>query len=320
MYKTQIYELIMTTEHNEFKKIIEIVRAKSRMINIQVGEYVDDSLADKGMLVIFHDSKCKKKIRVAINVAVLCDLEKVSSEVLLKKINKLIQKYFKGNYQLDDFKLHKTLLVRDIDVNSKKNVQSYLKVLHKTNFVKSYSRWKNKDLKKDSYFGVKGNSNGVEFQVYDLEEQLKLRCVGDNKRKYIDGILRTEIGFSKYKELKKLVKASTTSEYLSKINEDHEKIYLQVFSRIVPFGEFYKKEEAEKILRQKVKDTVLRRKMLRLMTLIPEKKSLWLAQKAMKCREIDRVMTEFAKINLAPVTLSTRQDLKELDNLYNYLI
>lgn len=319
MLKTQIYELTMTIENKEFKKIMNEVWSKTRMVSIQVDEYVDDSLADKGMLVIFHDNKYKKKIRLVINAAELGNFEEVASDVLIKKISKLIKKYFNGKYQLNDFSLHKTILVRDIDVKSKKNVQSYLKVLHKTNFAKSYSRSKNNDLSKDSYFCVRGNSNGVEFLVYDLEERLKLEYVEKSKRKYMDSILRTEISFLKYKELKKMVKASTTSEYLGKINENHEIIYLQVFAKIVPFGEFYKKEDAEKILRQKVKDTVLRRKMLRLVTLIPEKKSLWLAQKAMKCRELDKVMAGFAKINLSPVTLSTRQEEKFLDNIYKWI-
>lgn len=59
--------------------------------------------------------------------------------------------------------------------------------------------------------------------------------------------------------------------------------------------------------------------MLRLVALIPEKKSLHLAQKAMNCRNIEKLMEEFAKIDISPVTISKRQDVKCLKNIYKYL-
>lgn len=60
--------------------------------------------------------------------------------------------------------------------------------------------------------------------------------------------------------------------------------------------------------------------MLHLVELIPQKKSLYLAQKAMECRNIEKVMKEFAKINLSPITISKRQDIKWLKNIYEYLV
>ncbi len=60
--------------------------------------------------------------------------------------------------------------------------------------------------------------------------------------------------------------------------------------------------------------------MLRLLVLIPEKKSVHLAQKAMNCRNIEKVMEAFAKINLSPVTISKRHDVKHLEGLYVYLL
>ena len=56
--------------------------------------------------------------------------------------------------------------------------------------------------------------------------------------------------------------------------------------------------------------------MLRLLALIPEKKSLYLAQKAMNCRDIEKVMEGFAKINLSPITINKRYGVKYLKNLY----
>ena len=79
-------------------------------------------------------------------------------------------------------------------------------------------------------------------------------------------------------------------------------------------------DKAVEIVRKEVKNIVLRRKMLRLLMLIPEKKSLYLAQKTMSCsRDMNKIMEEFANINLSPVTLSKRQDVKQLDNIYKWM-
>jgi len=59
--------------------------------------------------------------------------------------------------------------------------------------------------------------------------------------------------------------------------------------------------------------------MLWLIDLVPEKKSLLLAQKALNYRRIDKVMKAFFDIEVAPITISKRHGIKKLDNLYNYL-
>lgn len=91
---------------------------------------------------------------------------------------------------------------------------------------------------------------------------------------------------------------------------------MDTFSHVIPFGDFYKKDKAMEIVRKEVEDAVLRRKMLRLLALIPEKKSLHLAQKAMNCRDIQKVMEMFAKINVSPVTISKRQKLSCQKSFY----
>ena len=69
-----------------------------------------------------------------------------------------------------------------------------------------------------------------------------------------------------------------------------------------------------------VKDKVMRRKMLRLLELVPEKKSLYLAQRYMNCRNIEKVMDAFAKINVSLITISKRQDIKHLESIYAYFL
>ena len=103
------------------------------------------------------------------------------------------------------------------------------------------------------------------------------------------------------------------------LSEKCQDIFLETFVRIIPYGDFYKKGKAEEIIRREIKDAGLRRRMLRLVELIPEKKSLHLAQRAMNCRNIEKVIKAYAKINLSPITISKRQDVKYLKNLYDYI-
>ena len=95
---------------------------------------------------------------------------------------------------------------------------------------------------------------------------------------------------------------------------------MDTFTHIIPFGDYYKKEKAAEIIHRDVKDCIMRRKMLRLLALIPEKKSLHLAQKSMSCRDMEKIMDAFAKINVSPVTISKRQNFKYLESLYVYLL
>ena len=85
---------------------------------------------------------------------------------------------------------------------------------------------------------------------------------------------------------------------------------MDTFARAIPFGDFYKKDMAVEILRKDVSDDTLRRKMLRLLVLIPDKKSLHLAQKELRKKDADMVMRRFAEISLSPVTISKRHNKK----------
>ena len=60
--------------------------------------------------------------------------------------------------------------------------------------------------------------------------------------------------------------------------------------------------------------------MIRLIELVPEKKSLLLAQKTLNYRNIDDVMEKFADIEVSPVTISKRADEKYLQNLIKYIV
>jgi hypothetical protein len=134
-----------------------------------------------------------------------------------------------------------------------------------------------------------------------------------------EGILRAEVRLTKPKAIREYTNKSSISKQIADLHDNRQQVFLDTFLRIVPFGDFYKKDKAEELIRTKVKDATIRRKMMWLVELIPDKKSLLLAQKALNYRRIDKVMKAFFEIEVAPVTISKRHDIKKLDNLYEYL-
>ena len=246
MYLNGTYELTCVIDSDKFCKLFD--RVYSELEYVDENKYADYTLASKGITVLYRDSQYKKKIKLHVNPCQLLDSDKPDPEKLVRKLEKRVSSYFNHKYQLDDFDLTGLALVTDIDVHSRANVDSYIKVLSRIGKVKGFSP------SRDDWPGA--------------------------------GI------------------------YL---------IFLDTFMRVVPFGNFYKKDKAEEIVRAKVDDLIIRRRMLRLLELVPEKKSLLLAQKALNYRRVDEVMAEFSSIEVAPVTISKRHDIKKLDNLYKYM-
>jgi hypothetical protein len=102
------------------------------------------------------------------------------------------------------------------------------------------------------------------------------------------------------------------------LHKGSDEILMDTFRYIVPLGDYHKKKETDKLIRERVTNKPLRRRMLRLVELLPEKKSLYLAQKALGARDTKEIMAGFAEIGLSPVTISKRHDIKHLKCLHGY--
>ena len=135
-----------------------------------------------------------------------------------------------------------------------------------------------------------------------------------------EGVLRAEVRLTQQKTVRHYTNETDTSKQLADILENSREIFLATFVRVVPFGAFHKKDTAIEIIQREVKNMKVRRRMLRLVALVPEKKSLLLAQKALNYRRIDDVMETFAKINVSPITISKRHKVDFLESLYSYLL
>lgn len=327
MYINQIFELSMVLDHEKFHKVFRYVCSKTGYMEKKEDEYIDRSLEEKGITVIYRNSQYKKRIKLIVNVGQLLDGSEPDPGRITRKLNKRIGEYFSFKCRMDDFNLSGMILSVDINVHNRENVEAYLKVLRRVGKVKGFSPLDYECFNNIDSFCLDGNSNDIEFMIYDLEglyrRWLNKDDAGRKRLKAMisesEGILRTEVRLTKPKAVRVYTDASDISGQISELSEKCRDIFLAIFMRIVPFGNFYKKDKTVEIIRSEVKDSTLRRRMLRLVALIPEKKSLYLAQKAMDSRNIEKVMRAFAKISVSPVTISKRQDVKWLKNVYEYL-
>lgn len=318
----------MVLDHERFHQVFKHVHSKIGCMENGEDEYIDQSLEEKGITVIYRDSPYKKKIKLIVNTGQLLNGCEFDAEKIVRKLNKHIGEYFGFKYKLDDFILSGMRLVMDINVGTHDAVMAYLKVLRRINRVKGFSPVSYECFEDVDSFCLDGNSNGIEFMIYDLEglyrKQFNEGDIGRKRFKELikesEGILRTEVWLAKTKAVRAYAKGEDIFSQIINLSEKRQDIFLEIFVKIIPFGDFYKKGKAEEIIRQEIKDARLRRRMLRLVELIPEKKSLYLAQKSMNCRNMEKVMEAFARIHLSPVTIVKRQNIGYLTELYKNIV
>lgn len=328
MHINQTFELSMTLDSTGFHKIFDKVNDRSDCIEKNGDEYIDHTLDSKGLTVIYRNSQYSKKVKVLVNSGASSKWSISDPDKFIRKLDKRIREYFGFKYKLDDFNLSGMTVVADINVGDSRMVSSYLKVLRRIGKVKGFSPVSYDCFDKNTSFCLEGNSNSTDFMVYDLKStfvnQLKQTSLKRKELKLLVegsvGVLRSEVRLMKPKAIRTYARASDVSGQIKELMKKCEDVFMDTFTWIIPFGEFYKKDKAIEIVCREVQDSVMRRKMLRLLTLIPEKKSLYLAQKAMNCRNIEKVMDAFAKINVSPVTISKRHEIKHLECIYKYLI
>lgn len=327
MYIHCIFELSMVLDSDKFHKLFARALDRNGSMEENGEEYIDRSMAEKGMSVIYRDSQYKKKVRILVGLGGRLK-DDYDMEHSIRKLDKRITEYFGLKYKLDDFAISGIVFSADIDVGTHEKVVAYLKVLHRIGRVKGFSPSDYDCFEEGESFCLDGNSNGIRFRIYDLESVLKrqLQRMDADRKKLKSvigearGILRTEVQLTKQRAVRAYADTADVSGQMAELLTNRQDIFMDTFSHAIPFGDFYKKDKAMEIVRKEVGDAVLRRKMLQLLSLIPEKKSLYLAQKAMNCRDIEKVMGAFSKINVSPVTISKRQNASYLGTVYSYII
>lgn len=324
MVINQTLELSMILDTDLFQ---EVFTTKANYLKELDNEYLDSTLAAKGITVTYRDSRYKKKVRALVNAGMVVD-DPSDTNKLLRKLDKRISEYFDHKYRLDDFTLSGATLTVDIAVGSRENVSDYLKVIKRIGKVKGFSPVEYECFDGKASFCLNGNSNDTDFLLYDLERVVAGQLLNaDAGRKQLQsaskltrGILRAEVRLTKPKAIREYADATDVASQIVELTKASTDAFMDTFARAVPFGDFHKMDTAVEIVRSEVQDSTMRRKMLRLLALIPEKKSLHLAQKEMNCREVEKVMEAFTKIHLSPVTIAKRHEIKYLENIYSHFL
>ena len=257
IYSSHTFELTLITNAENFykwkNKAYKKAKDNYRVFEIEHVHY-DEALKDKGVKIEYHDDTFKKKIQFIVNPTKLLggnDIKKLwkpnndNISKLLRKLQEYIDSYFASKYKLNDFKLTRMDFTVNINVGDKKNVSAYIKVLQNIGKVKGFKPKyykkdkKNKKIDHDLSFDLDGNSNGVEFTAYDKE--------GQSKQKEAKGILRLEVRLKKQKSISKYTDETVIAKQIKKLAPNSRNIFLDFFTDIVPYGNYYKKKRGCKV-------------------------------------------------------------------------
>mgnify|MGYP000006247825 CR=1 FL=1 len=319
MHINPVFELTRIVDGEEFQRLFTRVQ---KVLDPGDGdEYVDRSLSHKGLTVVYRKSQYKKKLRLIANTTLLMGKGGNGSGRLIHRLRKRIFQYFENQLQLEDFTLTKSTFTADICVGDAAKVDKYINLFHKVGKVKSFSPVRYEGIPKGYSFCLEGKSNGIAFMAYDLYAVLE-KNMGTGNKQVLDstkGVFRIEVRLTSHKAVRGACGEEKVVGQLLHLFEYSKEIFLENCQRIIPCGDYYKKSGAMAIVRKEIHDLKLQRRMLRLIDLIPEKKSLLLAQKALQYRKVDEVMAAFAKLGLSPVTIGKREKVQFVDSLYRYL-
>jgi hypothetical protein len=328
------FELSLRLKDFEYKDLRSIAYARaedSHRIFQDTGRseywnvHIDEALVSSGIRVEYHDNFNRYVIKLIVNPSKVLggdDIPKLwkttdrNIKELIRELKLHIADYFGSKYKLNDFKLTRIDYTANIDVGSRENVSNYIKILHAHGRVKGFApkyKKSNKRIDKSLSFDLQGRSLCAEFSAYDKEAA--------SRKKMAKDILRVEVRLMKLADLR-----GSVSEQIRFLSKASRETFMGLFQRIVPRGDYYIKKETVTLIEENIAAIVpdlraranMLDKMTQLLELIPKKKSLLLAQKALNYRHIDRVMETFAALNLSPVTIPKSMGLKHLDSLYRY--
>ena len=346
MISIHTFELTLETNLKDFNYLLSRAFKMAKKHGNRVGYStrhtsndvrVDDALASYGITVEYHNCDYRKMVKFRINPSEVLggnDLQlwepnKKNARIMVKLLDEYISCYFDYCYKLNDLMLTRVEFTANLDVG-KENVPAYINLMHKIGKVKKFSNKYSKSdfsadrINKNHSFDLEGNTNGIAFTAYDKEADLKKKGK-ENKARKAEGILRIEIRLKKRKAVQQAINDFagdddlTTKQQIKLMAKNSRRIFYATFVDIVPYGDFYRLKDAERIVADSDFKKHQKDKMLRLLRLIPEKKSLYLAMKELNVRNTNDVLEWFAKLGVSPITISKRADADYLKNLYIYL-
>lgn len=299
------YELSIVPNPDTFERLLNTANVCE--CDEAEDKYIDMSFADKDMLVSFSDSGYKKQIRIVFVFAYDTSEEPEAEQIVLK-MRKRIRKYFDETLDMNDFTLTRLIMSDGLEIKGGERPDDYLTVLRRIGNVKGFTMHAKRVGKRITGLHWYGNSNATDI----LADSVKGKSnAGD--------VLRLEVQLQKNQAIREYTKEEETTAQILQTLSNTEAMFVTLLSGVIPFGRFLKKADAIKRVRDQVLNDTLRQKMVRILELIPEKKSLKSAMKASGYRNLKDIILTFARIDLSPVTISKRMSVRKMENLYMYL-
>lgn len=347
MISIHTFELTKEVKSKCFNNLLSSAYKKAKKHKNRIGHStkhttgdvrIDDRFSSDGITIEYHNYEFRKMIKLCINPSKLLggnDLnlwrpDTYNTELVLDRISECIEDYFDENYDINDFTLTRVDFTVNLNVG-KKNVKPYIALFHKLGKVKKFeykygkADYKTGRIDKEDSFDLKGKTNLIEFTAYNKEADLKKKDKYDKAEK-AKGILRLEVRLTKRKAvidaLENLTKCTdlTTEEEFDIIVGGCSKIFTTWMAAIIPYGDSYKIKKAIETVEKSDIKMKRKEKMIALIKLIPKKKSLYLAAKELKLRDLNEVLCWFAKIGVSPITISKREQIDYLKNLYDMIL
>lgn len=238
MYINQIFGLSMVLDHDRFHKLFKRACGKAKSMENMEDEYIDRSIEEKGVTVIYRDSQYKRKIKLIVNVDRLLDGNKPDPNRILRKLNKQIGEYFEYKYTLEDFFISGMRIAVDTNVGTHNDVEAYLQVLRRIGRVKGFSPVRYECFEKVDSFCLEGNSNGIDFMIYNLEGLYRQLNEDHSKHKKLksmirgaEGILRAEVRLTKTKTVRIYADKEDISAQIISLSEKCQDIFLETFEK-----------------------------------------------------------------------------------------
>lgn len=298
---------------------------------------VDEALGSKGITIEYHNYEYRKMIKVIANPSKILGGSDIklwkpttrNIEEFLDLLNEYLEDYFDSEYELNDFLLTRIDFTANFKVG-KTLVPEYISAMHKLGKVTKFKPKFDKTYYafhpevKETSFDLIGKTNHIEFTVYDKESDFQNHEKPELAKK-AKGILRSEVRLSKRPAIKESLSEYTsytnltTEEEFTLLASNSHKIFLKWFIYIIPYGNFHTLKNAENIVSNSNFSNPKKKKMLRLLRLISEKKSLYLAVKELNTRNISEIINCFKKLELSPITISKHKKISFLPNLYDYI-
>lgn len=164
--------------------------------------------------------------------------------------------------------------------------------------------------------------------AYNKEHQLKAQNIFDYDSEYANGILRFELAL-KTSMLQCLVLKWTDGtgvishkDFLSNLLGYSEDLFVKAFSKMFFPGTYCKQSHAEEIINESVYKKSTKEKMIALMKLTAEHRSIQVALSGLKeeypqmnQRKLLRLFEKFNELNLNPYPIPVRWEMKEMPSI-----